>query len=80
MTQAEPRETRSAEAHDACAVCGGALDGENQSTCYVCARPFHQPWRAQAQTPQCGHVLAHEEALGLVFVCRNCYPHITQQG
>ena len=67
------------EATDTCAVCGGDLEGEHRASCAACGRPFHQAWDAGAAVPQCGQVVAHQEALALVFLCRHCYTTLQQR-
>ena len=68
-----PGETPFGAAQDRCAVCSQPLDGANQSNCFACGRPFHLAWSTTATVPQCGRVLAHEEAMGLLFMCQSCY-------
>ncbi len=62
-----------------CTVCGDALDEDNRSLCANCGRPFHQSWDVTAKVPQCGRVMAHPDALALVFLCQNCYAALQQQ-
>ena len=58
---------------DSCVVCHGPLDECHQASCQMCGGKFHQAWSVDVQVPQCGRITSHEEALALVFLCKNCY-------
>ena len=62
-----------ADAEELCVVCDGLLDEYHQAYCQMCGGKFHQPWSIEVQVPHCGRIASHEEALALVFLCRNCY-------
>jgi len=57
---------------ETCHVCGEALDGENQATCFTCRRPFHLPWRVDVEVNLCGRVWMDPDSLGLGFTCHTC--------
>ena len=61
------------EPDELCVVCEGPLDEYHQATCQMCGGKFHQPWSSDVEIPQCGRIASHEEALALVFLCKNCY-------
>ena len=55
-----------------CDVCGGALDEENVSRCYLCGRKFHMAWSIDAQVQNCGRVWFSEMHCSIAFVCSIC--------
>ena len=56
-----------------CVVCGDALNDYNMTSCRFCGGKFHQPWDVREEVPPCGHIVPHNEALAIVFICNNCY-------
>ena len=56
-----------------CSICVGPLDARHRASCQMCGGKFHQAWSVDADVPQCGHIVSHEEAQALVFLCENCY-------
>lgn len=56
-----------------CIICQQPLDNIHQAMCQMCGGRFHQPWSIDTYVPQCGRIASHQDALALVFLCRNCY-------
>ncbi len=68
------------KAENCCTVCRETLDSENRARCIMCGGLFHQQWQQERDVPQCGQALSHQEAMGLVYVCENCYDLIPEEG
>ena len=64
---------------DTCVVCAEELDGYNHASCQMCRGKFHQAWNVQVHVPKCGHIVTHDEALAVVFLCRDCYEAFAQE-
>jgi uncharacterized protein with PIN domain len=58
---------------DRCVICDGPLDGIHQTSCQMCGGKFHRPWTEANETPHCGRIASHEDALAIVFLCNDCY-------
>ena len=56
-----------------CVVCLEVLDDYNVASCQFCGGKFHMPWDVRDNVRPCGHVVSHNEALAILFLCGNCY-------
>ena len=66
------------EQESRCVVCGGSVDPENDGRCVMCGGLFHQEGQGGQDASQCGRLLSHQEALGVVAVCESCYDLIPE--
>ena len=60
-----------------CVICGGTLDGIDETSCQMCGGKFHYPWHPDSNGLTCGQFASHSEALAIVFLCDDCIENRT---